>query len=1792
MKKNIFNLKLGLCMVAVASCFSFVSSAYALTVSIPTVNFISGFQDPTFSSTFTTDTLEQIPVSVKYIFDIIVPINDPTDPNAEISYQPYEIVNTVITSPSTNTFSNTTPLNLLSDSHFDNNKDNTITVKSCFYDAAQVELGCSKKHSFLYSLIDKSTVTTTRTITSSPGEFRVTTSYNLLDGGSFPSAWFYKVYPSNSTFLSNINFDNLLDINAHIECDNNSFLDQTTVCTDTEDPIVIDGSTSGSFSHILNNAGNFSFSSGDYVIRPCFTTKTALPYGINETSEFLFNDFVCGNTFNLTFQTDNATISYVNPLNIHIAEFKVKSNDKGIVPTVLFNATGGASMTTPFLSSITYELYKCGSIADPESLEFVSTDCINPVEVIVPEENKVDTSKISQVTPSDASFVFKPLHSDSIGLEDGSFYKIRVVAQDSNNTAITHENSGDQAYAEVIFKYQNFISPIVSSQYTFFKEKNPVKIKNTGLLTFTGSLLDFNYDTNYISDAYFEIIEDPGSAYFAVPNFVDPFSTDAESFGIVKKVHKNVMMSSNTASLKTFSSLLSSQDIINLNLEIGKTYYYRLVLEASEEGTSSTPFALNTSNTSPKKYPGNRWFGSDFSKLTTPTLKYFAPEKFEYSPDMTPPTASLSLSEGEKAAYNTQTRTVTLTTSEGLEPTTIDSTDFNITGATITSINTIEDNNGYIRKINIILTLTEETPTSITLSPTSDIADLGGNLLTTTNTTNNLSSIIYTTVKPVLTIRANEISAHNTQEFTVTSSQELSQIPQNSHFTVTPSSPSITNNGSVVCSIVNTVPDFSYACVFTPSPQNTTDSSYTITIAPGAVTSITGNSNNAVAPLDTPLFDITPPSIFAKSLQTLDIPNRSALYTVQFTEAIDPNSISSSDFSFISNDVSQTTLGTIQTITLNNNHTVASILVTLTADGSAVLAFSTNSLITDPSGNAVTQSLSGLPSVVIDITAPIITTASSSLLQNILTTTFTTSEPILGVLSLQSSDFSLETSNRLPQTISINLTSLTIISPTSFSISTNTISGNGSAFIALKNSGTAKITDNIGNILSSTQPSQTAITVDTISPTLISTSFSKGSATVPTSLSLYFSELVTGISASNLILTASGGLTVTGPTSVIPASGYADVFTFYPLLSGSGSLTSELTNLTNITDSFGNSLDTPTTTTTRTDTVDLTAPTVISSSSTYTAQNRAAITFTTSETISNSTNPAHYIFTYSGTTATRGAITYNSTTQTVTIPFTNITGNGTISVSLAASSTIRDASSNKLLLNSPLTLTTDSLSPTISNISLTDGTGTGINKIFTINTTEPINPSTVSLADFVITKTNAASDTPVVTVSNSLITIAINNITGNGSISLALSPSVTITDMSYNPLIYTTSLPGSTIISGFNTIIEEIPLPIIDTTAPFISHITAPIISESTTTGAKIITYTVTFNEPISGFNADDLVVPLTNITAISSNVTKILDSNSYTYTVVVSGEGFFETITTSNVASWIDTSLNIGNTISPGAVMGSNRTLLDTMPPSNPVITTGVIINNQSSFIITFNEDVIDFSASDLLSICTLPTTCSPIAVTKTGTGIYIVTIPVTGNNGTTSVALTTSDTFSVSDMSDNILNTESKSFLRPEPTFSTITVVNPLVSSGGSGGGGGQNTSTQTTTTTTTSQPKPNQGQVLGASIGRSSGSIKLRKKVVKKIIPLYVSASYKPGTLGTKECPSTIKLKVTTKTGKIADTIKKTVKITGNKMTGSSLKLKEGTIYNTQLVVTSCKGTVIPQPLNYSTARGNLAQKKVNK
>jgi large repetitive protein len=586
--------------------------------------------------------------------------------------------------------------------------------------------------------------------------------------------------------------------------------------------------------------------------------------------------------------------------------------------------------------------------------------------------------------------------------------------------------------------------------------------------------------------------------------------------------------------------------------------------------------------------------------------------------------------------------------------------------------------------------------------PAGSFSDAAGNVSTAAGSL----ALAVNTVSPTVTVTSSAATLRNNQTalITFTLSSASTSFTAADFTAVAPAVANVTATGGTLSNFVAVSPTV-YTAVFTPTAGATSGA---VAVAAGSFTDANGNQSLAgglgtAITIDNvaPTVTITSPSSTLRNGQTAQL-------TFTLSEAITAGSFTAADVAV--------TGGTIGALT--GSGTVFTTTFTPTANFSGNAAVSVGaSAFTDAAGN---DNTAATPlSITVDTLAPtvaITSSVSSVASGSTATITFTLSEA--------STDFAASD-------VTVTNGSLSSFTSVSATVYTATFTPNAGF------SGAANITvpagsfsDAAGNV--STAAGSLALAVNTVSPTVTVTSSAATLRNNQTALITFtLSSASTSFTAADFtaVAPAVANVTATGGTLsnfvAVSPTVYTAVFTpTAGATSGAVAVAAGSFTDANGNQSLAGGLGTAIT-------IDNIAPTVTITSPSSTLRNgqTAQLTFTLSEAITAGSFTAADVAVTGGTI---GALTGSGTVFTTTFtPTANFSGNAAVSVGASA---FTDAAGNDNTAATPLSITVDTLAPTVAITSSVSSVASGS----TANITFTLSEASTDFAASDVTVTNGS----------------------------------------------------------------------------------------------------------------------------------------------------------------------------------------------------------------------------------------------------------------------------------------------------------------------------------------------------------------------------------------------------------------------------------------------------------------------
>ena len=798
--------------------------------------------------------------------------------------------------------------------------------------------------------------------------------------------------------------------------------------------------------------------------------------------------------------------------------------------------------------------------------------------------------------------------------------------------------------------------------------------------------------------------------------------------------------------------------------------------------------------------------------------------------DTSPPGASISVPSGvQNGAFD-----ATITFTEVVSS--FEQTDLSLTGTANTTITawTTTDNTTYTA------TITPTTSGSVTLRVPAGVATDAAN---NNNTASNTKTVKVDVDPPGVSVSVPSGVQTGAFSVTITFSEAVSGFAQ--------SDVSLSGTASATITSWTASSNTTYTATLTP----TTSGSVTLNINAGVATDAANNQNTAATSQTvTVSVDTESPGV------SISVPSGTQTgafnATITFTESV--SGFTQSDLS-----VGGTASASITAWSANSDNTTYTATLTPTSSGSVTLRVPAN-VATDAANNKNTAS--NTQTVSVDVDPPSVSvTVPSGVQTGVFSVTITFSEAVSGFAQ---SDVSLGGTASASITAwsanSDNTTFTAAITPTTSGEATVSVPANV-AIDAANNNNTASNTK--------------AVIVD-VDPPGVSVTVPSGVQTGVFSVTITFSEAVSGFAQSDVSLSGTASATITSWTA---SSNTTYTATITPATSGEVMLSVPA----NVTIDAANNNNTASNT--KAVSVDMDRPSVSVSVPSSVQTGVFSVTITLTETVSGF---AQSDVSLSGTASATITSWTASSNTTYTVRITPTTS-GEVTLSVPAN-VATDAANNNNTASNTKTVKVDVDRPSVS-VTVPSGVQTGAFSV-TITFSEAVSGFTQS--DVSLSGTASATITSWTASSNTTYTATLTPTT-SGSVTLNVNAGVA-TDAANNQNTAATS----------QTVTVSV-----DTESPGVS-ISVP---SGTQTGA--FNATITFTESVSGFTQSDLSVGGTasaSITAWSANS----DNTTFTAAITPTTSGEVMLSVPANVAT---DAANNNNTAS------NTKAVTINIPPPTP---------------------------------------------------------------------------------------------------------------------------------------------------------------------------------------------------------------------------------------------------------------------
>ncbi len=785
------------------------------------------------------------------------------------------------------------------------------------------------------------------------------------------------------------------------------------------------------------------------------------------------------------------------------------------------------------------------------------------------------------------------------------------------------------------------------------------------------------------------------------------------------------------------------------------------------------------------------------------------------------------------------------------------------------------------------------------------------------------------------------------------------------------------------------------------------DGTLGISIAGNTASDQAGNQALATGPSTTFIVDNTPPSVTISSPSSPITATGTIIYTVTYADA----NFGTSDLTNSSIVLNKTGTANAGIVSVSGSGTSYAVIIgSITGNGTLSISIAANTAI-DQAGNLALAAGPSTPFTV-DNTLPVVTITGPS--QSITTSaavtyTVTYTDANFGSSSLVASNIFLNKTGTANGSIGVSG------SGNSYIVTIGGISGDGTLGITLA-ANTA--VDQAGNGAPAAGPSSTFIVDNTAPSVTIGSPSNSITASAPITYTITYADANFGSSSlttRNITLnksgTANGNLSLTG-------SGKSYTVTVSNI-TGDGNLGISIGANTAV-DLAGN--EALATGFSSTFIVDNTPPSVTISSPSNSIAARGSITYTINYADANfaSSSLTTSAITLNTTGTANGSIslTGTGTGSTYTVTVGNISGDGTLGISVGANTAVDLAGNLALSAGPSATFTVDDTAPvvTIGNPSSPIASSGPIT--YTVSFSDANFGSSNLTANFItLNATGTANGVVSVTGSGTSYTVMIGSITGNGALGISVAANAAV-DLAGNEA--PAAGPSSTVI--------------VDNTLPTLS-ISGPS-KAITSTGA--VNYTINYADANFGSSSLTPAAITLNTTGTATGSVSVSGSGkSYLVTIgSISGDG------TLGISIAGDTAVDLAGNQAP-AVGPSQTFAVDNTPPSvtigNPSFS--LTSNGPITYAITYSDA--NFGSSNLtaagITLNTTGTAAGSVSVLGAGTS-YTVTISQITGDGTLGISVAAGTAIDQVG-NQSLVSTPSKTF-NVDNTPPSVTIGNPSTS------------------------------------------------------------------------------------------------------------------------------------------------------
>jgi ELWxxDGT repeat protein len=281
-------------------------------------------------------------------------------------------------------------------------------------------------------------------------------------------------------------------------------------------------------------------------------------------------------------------------------------------------------------------------------------------------------------------------------------------------------------------------------------------------------------------------------------------------------------------------------------------------------------------------------------------------------------------------------------------------------------------------------------------------------------------------------------------------------------------------------------------------------------------------------------------------------------------------------------------------------------------------------------------------------------------------------------------------------------------------------------------------------------------------------------------------------------------------------------------------------------------------------------------------------------------------------------------------------------------------------------LVIDGIAPTVTSITRKTPTATLTNSnsvIYTVSFSEPV--KNLDIGDFTLNKTGTVNGNiaSVSAATGTTIDVTVNSITGDGNLGLDVPATATIND-----------IPGNALTAAFTAGQTYT----VDTTPPTVTINQATAQTDPTATSP--INFTVTFSEPVTGFDATD--IDLSTSTA-TGTLTPTITGGGPVYTVAVNGMTGSGNVIASIKANGVTDTVGNNNTVSTST---DNSVTYNAPAPEIQVLDGATDIVDGTASAINFGSVTVGTSLNKTFTVNNLGTAVLNLSNPTLPTGFSLV--------------------------------------------------------------------------------------------------------------------------------------------------------------------------------------------------------------